>query len=258
MKLTRRPLGHLDIDTAPLALGTVKFGRNSGVKYPTSFELPGDDDIVSLLNLARESGINLIDTAPAYGVSESRLGKLLPGLREDWVICSKAGERYDGNDSQYDYSTPALNKSIDESLRHLCTDYLDIVLIHSDGRDIEILTKTDAMETLRRRQAKGDIRYIGLSGKTVAGARRAMNECDVLMVTFNSSDASHRELIQTAADQGVGILVKKALDSGHAQASESLTYVLSEPGVHCAVIGTINPDHLTNNIRIAADVTRDK
>ncbi|MFT7220993.1 MAG: aryl-alcohol dehydrogenase-like predicted oxidoreductase [Candidatus Azotimanducaceae bacterium] len=256
MKLTRRPLGSLDIDTAPLALGTVKFGRNRGIKYPTPFELPGDDDIVRLLNLARESGINLIDTAPAYGVSESRLGKLLPGLREEWVICSKAGEQYNGGDSHYDYSTAALNQSVDESLRHLGTDYLDIVLIHSDGRDIDILTKTDAMETLRQRQAKGDIRYIGLSGKTVAGAQLAMNECDVLMVTFNSSDASHRELIHTAADQGVGILVKKALDSGHAQANESLSYVLSDPGVHCAVVGTINPDHLKSNIRIAAKATQ--
>ena len=72
MTLAKRPLGSTGIDVSSLGLGTVKFGRNQEVKYPTGFSLPVDRAIESLLDVARESGINLLDTAPAYGSSEQR------------------------------------------------------------------------------------------------------------------------------------------------------------------------------------------
>ena len=250
MNLIHRQLGALDINIAPVSLGTVKIGRNNGVKYPGTFELPSDKQVVHLLSQARDHGINLIDTAPAYGSSEARLGKLLPGPREDWVICTKAGEHFDGEHSNYDYSAAAMNNSIDQSLRSLGTSYLDIVLIHSDGNDLDILQHSDAVATLKDRQRKGDIRYIGLSGKTVAGAQMAMGQCDVLMVTLNLSDRSHVEVVKQAAISGKGVLVKKALDSGHADPDDNLAFVLSTPGVSSMVVGTINPEHLQENIEI--------
>ena len=72
-----RSLGATGLRVSPLGLGTVKFGRNRGVKYPRTFELPTDRAILNLLETAWESGINLLDTAPAYGASEERLGRLL-------------------------------------------------------------------------------------------------------------------------------------------------------------------------------------
>jgi aryl-alcohol dehydrogenase-like predicted oxidoreductase len=59
-----------DIAVSQLGLGTVKFGRNQQVKYPSQFDLPSDDEIMTLLEIAQELGINFIDTAPAYGISE--------------------------------------------------------------------------------------------------------------------------------------------------------------------------------------------
>ncbi len=59
------------------------------MKYPSGFRIPDDDEARMLLKLARDLGINLIDTAPAYGRSEERLGPLLRGQRQDWVIVSK-------------------------------------------------------------------------------------------------------------------------------------------------------------------------
>ena len=61
-----------------LGLGTVKFGRNQKIKYPT-FELPSDQAVCQLLDDAQNYGINLLDTAPAYGIAEERLGQLLGG-----------------------------------------------------------------------------------------------------------------------------------------------------------------------------------
>ena len=71
---------------------TVKLGRNDGVKYPEPFSIPDDKEAHALLAAAKSLGINLIDTAPAYGTSEERLGTLLAGEREDWIICTKVGE----------------------------------------------------------------------------------------------------------------------------------------------------------------------
>ena len=65
-----RPLGDTGLTVSALGLGTVKIGRDQGVKYPTAFSIPDDDAVRNLLARARELGINLIDTAPAYGRSE--------------------------------------------------------------------------------------------------------------------------------------------------------------------------------------------
>ena len=94
-KMQLRPFGNTGINVSPLGLGTVKLGRNEQVKYPNAFSIPDDQQAGELLELARDLGINLIDTAPAYGNSEQRLGALLKGQRHEWVICSKVGEEFE-------------------------------------------------------------------------------------------------------------------------------------------------------------------
>ena len=67
MYLQQRALGQTGLNVSCLGLGTVKFGRNKVVKYPREFSLPSDDEVSALLELANGLGINLLDTAPAYG-----------------------------------------------------------------------------------------------------------------------------------------------------------------------------------------------
>ena len=85
-----RALGSTGIQASPLGLGTVKIGRDEQVKYPSGFKIPDDAEVKNLLALTWELGINFVDTAPAYGNSEERLGQLLPKDQE-WVIVSKVG-----------------------------------------------------------------------------------------------------------------------------------------------------------------------
>src|SRR5437016_5443839 len=94
--LPRQMLGKTGTEVSIIGLGTVKFGRNQGVKYPKAFDLPTDDDIAKLLEQAKNLGVNLLDTAPAYGTSEVRLGHWLKhfGKRSEWVIVSKFGESF--------------------------------------------------------------------------------------------------------------------------------------------------------------------
>lgn len=259
----RRALGATGLTVSPLGLGTVKLGRNLGVKYPEPFEIPGDADTSELLRTASALGINLIDTAPAYGDSEARLGKLLPGARDDWVIVTKAGEEFEGRDlgvSRFDFSSEAIRASVHRSLQRLGTDVLDVVLLHSDGRDEEIIRRSGAPEALECLKAEGAIRAWGVSTKTPAGARLAVESgAGVIMVTLNPTHTSDLPAIELAHERGVGVLVKKALVSGHVSSASDgptpaltpeacLDFALSVPGVSSAVVGTINPEHLRHNV----------
>src|SRR5690606_32599472 len=100
-----------------------------------------------LLAQARALGINLLDTAPAYGNSEERLGQLLQ-QRHEWVIVTKVGEEFRNGESHFDFSARQTVASIERSLQRLNTDYLDIVLIHSDGNDEAILDQGDCVAAL--------------------------------------------------------------------------------------------------------------
>ncbi|MGB5762784.1 MAG: aldo/keto reductase, partial [Sedimenticolaceae bacterium] len=139
-----RPLGSTGIQVSPLGLGTVKLGRNQQVKYPSAFKLPDDRQVIELLDLARELGINLLDTAPAYGSSQERLGRLLGAGRRDWVIVSKVGEIFENGESRFDFGFDHTIATVEQSLRTLRTEYLDCVLIHSDGDDLRILQQEGA------------------------------------------------------------------------------------------------------------------
>jgi len=173
-----RPLGSTGLRVSPLGLGTVKLGRDQGVKYPNGFSIPDDAAARALLDQARELGINLLDTAPAYGVSEERLGPLLRGQREDWVIVSKVGEEFDNGQSRFDFSPAHTRLSVERSLQRLETDRIDLVLVHSDGNDVAILRDSGVYETLAELKREGKLRAFGLSGKTVEGGLLALERGD--------------------------------------------------------------------------------
>lgn len=243
-----RPLGNTGIQVSLLGLGTVKLGRNAGVKYPQAFDLPDDKSVVTLLETARELGINLLDTAPAYGLSEQRLGLLRPGRREDWVIVSKAGEYFENGASRFDFSPAAIRNSVENSLRLLRTDYLDAVLLHSDGMDEAGDRFLPAAEELGRLKQQGLIRATGFSGKTLAGGDRLLPHVDLLMATWNPGYTDEAPLIARAAAQGRGVLIKKALASGHtADPAAALKAAATLPGVCSIVVGTLSPANLRVN-----------
>ena len=249
--MVRRELGHTGLSVAPIALGTTKLGRNTDVKYPASFELPSPEEVRRLLETAFNLGVNLIDTAPAYGDSEEQLGKLIQKHRHEIVLCSKAGEQYQDGQSLYNFSAAALSASVGQSLRRLRTDFLDILLLHSDGRDLEILTQTDALETLYRLKASGAIRAVGVSAKSPAGVRAAARECDIVMAPFSQSETSLGDALGEVHDTGLGILAIKGLFSGHLAARPAIEFVLRHSFIDTLVIGTLNPAHLEEAVKIA-------
>lgn len=256
-----RALGSTELRVSPLGLGTVKFGRNRGVKYPRPFELPSDREALTLLELAWDLGMNLLDTAPAYGESEERLGRLLRRCRRDWVIVTKVGEEFQDGESRFDFSAAATRASVERSLRRLGVDALDAVLIHSSGDDLHILEREGVLPVLLDLQRAGWVRSVGMSTKTVAGGLRALECCDVVMLTYNLSEREEWLVIQAARAAGKGVLIKKGLRSGHLDRTAgidpiqaSMELIFAEPGVSSVVVGTLNPAHLRANVVVAESV----
>jgi aryl-alcohol dehydrogenase-like predicted oxidoreductase len=246
-----RMLGSTGIRVSALGLGTVKLGRNRQVKYPAAFELPDDDQVRSLLDLAAELGINLLDTAPAYGSSMERLGKLLPGPREHWVMVSKVGEFFEDGRSRFDYGFRTTIHTVEQSLRILKTDYLDAVLIHSDGNDLGILEREPVTDALRELKERGLIRAHGMSCKTLSGGLRTVAELDLVMATCNPAYPDEIPVLEAAARQGKGVLIKKGLRSGHLSGPDgvrnALRFIFAQRGVSSLIVGTLNPRHLQDN-----------
>ena len=258
-----RPLGSTGLSVSPLGLGTVKLGRDQGVKYPNGFTIPDDDQARLLLAQARELGINLIDTAPAYGRSEERLGPLLRGQRDQWVIVSKVGEEFEDGLSRFDFSAAHTRASVERSLKRLETDCIDLVLVHSNGDDLRILDTEEVYQTLALLKQEGKIRGFGFSGKTAEGGLKALEQGDCAMVTYNLNEQAERPVIDYAASHHKAILVKKALASGHVCLSPgvdpvraSFELLFGHPGVTSAIVGTINPVHLAHNVATVAQVLR--
>ena len=127
------PLGRTGLPVSRIGFGAFKIGRNQKIKYPNAYDLPTDRDVASLLNGVLDLGINYIDTAPAYGCSEERIGQAIAHRRAEFVLSTKVGELFADGVSSYEYSGAAVRDSIRRSLLRLRTDVLDIVFIHSNG-----------------------------------------------------------------------------------------------------------------------------
>lgn len=260
--MQQRILGNTGISTSLLGLGTVKFGRDKAVKYPNQFQIPDDKSALNLLQVALEQGINLLDTAPAYGRSEQRLGQLLRHFnQDDWLICSKAGEEFEIDEmgkphSFFDFTPQHLRLSIERSLKRLGREQLDIFLIHSSGDDVQLIQQQGVLETLNEFKKQGLIRASGMSTKTIAGGQLAAQQSDVVMLSLNIQQQQELPILEAAVEQQSGVLVKKALASGHLSTSsyqaslqDNFSFLKNQTAVSSIIVGTINPEHLLQNIK---------
>ena len=255
----RNPIAATGVSVSPIGLGTVKLGRDKGVKYPNDFKIPDDKQALELLAQAWELGINLIDTAPAYGTSEERLGLLLPKLNKEWILATKVGEIFDNStgESAYNFSPEFITTSIKQSLKKLRRDVLDIVLIHSDGNDVEIIQQ-GALDVLADLKQQGLIRATGMSTKTVQGGLLALQHSDLAMVMHNLEYQDEQKVIEQAALDDKGIFIKKAFASGHLTNNKqtdtvqaSFDFIYQQAAVSSIIIGTITPAHLEDNVNKA-------
>ncbi len=256
----RKKLGRTELEISPLGLGTVKFGRNEGVKYPQGFKIPEESELADLLALAKNLGINMLDTAPSYGTSEERLGRLIKGQRQDWIIVGKIGEEFQNGRSEYIFTPEHFEKSLHRSLTNLQTDCIDVLLIHSDGSDMDILSDESLIAKMQDFKKRGLVRAIGASTKTAEGGIKTLDLMDVAMVSYTALYQDEKPVLDHAQKNNKGILLKKALASGHMDKlgenplESALRFAFSHPATSGVIVGTINPEHLTENVRTAQKI----
>ena len=233
--------------------GAFKIGRNEGIKYPTPYDLPTDAQATALVHAVVDMGIGVIDTAPAYGLSEARLGAALGARRARVFLSSKAGERFESGGSSHDFSESAVASSVASSLERLRTDRLDCVWVHSDGSDLSILRDGGALRALQAAKDRGVNGAVGFSPKTLEGAMRALDDArvDALMLELHPRESSMLPAARRACAEGRAVFVKKPLASGHLSPAEAIPWILSHAEVTCVVVGGLDAGRLRATAALA-------
>ena len=241
-----------------------------------------DQESSHFLNSVLDQGINFLDTAPCYGITEKIIGRTVANRRNEYYLATKAGH-VTGGYSGIEWTGKTITDSIDRSLKDLSTDYLDLVQLHSC--EIDILENSDCIESLIKAQEAGKTRFIGYSGDNDAAAW-AINSgiFATLQTSFNIVDQNARlNLFEKAQSQNMGIIIKRPVANGAWQAKSlpsqyatqyferakimdsigpidsayenpidlTLAFVLSHKAVTTAIVGTHNLDHLKSNIELS-------
>jgi aryl-alcohol dehydrogenase-like predicted oxidoreductase len=206
-----RQLGRTGIQVSPFALGAMMFSSRGN----------GDQDEVNrMVARALDAGINLIDTADAYGDSEEMLGRALKGRRDEVVLASKFARPIDDDINHRGGSRRWIITAVENSLRRLQTDHLDLYQMHRPDPDTDIDETLSALTDLVR---SGKVRAIGSSDMPAseiveaqwAAERRGLERFRVEQPHYSLLDRSiEREVLPVAQRYGMGTVIWSPLASG--------------------------------------------
>lgn len=208
-------LGKTDLNVSVVGLGTWQLGGEWGIDYTP--EMAG-----AIFDAARDCGINLIDTAECYGdhVSESLIGQSIERDRDQWVVATKFGHKFQQNFERTEPRTADdVRKQLDDSLRALRTDYIDLYQYHSWGDDV--IFSDDVKAVLEDAKTAGKIRYIGNSvpGKgdwSHQIAASSANNVQTIQIVYNRLRRDHEEKsFPLCLEQNLGVLARVPLASGY-------------------------------------------
>ena len=201
--MQRRILGKTGLELPVLSFGASSLGAE--------FRSVQLDEVFESIRVALELGLNLIDTSPYYGrgMSEVLLGIALQGVpRNDYLLCTKLG-RFDAN--HFDFSAKRVAESVDVSLHRLRTDHLDIILCH----DIEFVPLRqiidETLPALRKIQASGKVRFVGISGYPMKIFDVIQREADLdCILSYNQYTLQNTRLVDdilpAMREKGIGVM----------------------------------------------------
>ena len=202
------------------------------------------DLITELLN----EGVNFIDTARGYTVSEEYLGYALEGRRDKFVLATKSMSR----------TKEAMTKDIEISLKNLRTDYIDLYQIHNpSAKDIEqVMADGGALEALFEARAAGKIGHIGITLHSVELFRQAidMQWVETIMFPYNIVETQGEELIAKCQENNIGFICMKPLAGGAIEdATTAMRFIVSNPNVTVIIPGMADAAEIKQNVLATAD-----
>ena len=209
-----RRLGRTNLQVSEISLGTVELGMDYGIPARGAHRRPSEVDAARLLNCALDLGVNLIDTAQAYGESEAIIGRALKLRRDDYILATKiptlSWEGYSGAELR-----KRVEVSITESLRALQTDIIDLLYIHNATP--ELIQQGEIVEIMERAQQMGYARFIGATtyGEAAPLAVLEDGHFDCIQVAYNLLDRQFEErVLPLAGEHGVGVVIRSVLLKG--------------------------------------------
>jgi len=258
-----RPLGETGLHVSEIGLGAGPLGGDD----------LDDARAIELVVGAIDRGVTLIDTAPSYGRSEVRIGLALRGRRERVVLSTKLGYGVPGVP---DWTGPCITAGVDAALARMGTDRIDIAHLHSCPLDV--LVRGEVLDALEAAVRAGKVRVAAYSGDNdplewaVTSGRFGVVQCSVSAADQRALD----RVIPAAGTRGVGVLAKRPLANGVWReverpdapdramywdrlramgvtlgAAEALGFVIAQPGVAAALVGTTSLAHLQAMIDVA-------
>ncbi|MCH8911885.1 MAG: aldo/keto reductase, partial [Chloroflexi bacterium] len=195
-------LGKTDLEVGRLGIGLSEIGSN--------LEMTDTDQVRSVIFQALDGGVNFLDTAACYGISEEILGVVASERRDEFVLATKAGHFLPRGEGE-DWTSELITSSIDRSLQLMNIDHVDLVQLHSCT--VEILERGDVIRALQDARAAGKTRYIGYSGDK-ENAKWAVTSglFDTLQTSFNLVDQSARtNLFADVEERDMGLIIKRPI-----------------------------------------------
>jgi len=218
--LQKRALGRTGLETTLVGFGALEIGRDWGIGSAAQRARPADDAAGETLRCVLGLGVNIIDTASAYHRSEERIGKFASDRRGEFILATKCGEHNREPATYYDFSYESVRRSIQESLRLLRTEVIDILQIHFGPDPGLVLDDGGCVRAMKEARAAGQVRYLGASvNGPVLSRCIASGDFDVVQVGYSLLDPSEEENIAEAARRGIGVLVRSGLGGGWLTAS---------------------------------------
>ena len=231
------------------------------------------------LHAVLDAGINFIDTAYDYGRSEDYIGRFISGRRSEFYLATKCGctvvDAGDHDETPHLWSRENITARLEESLRRMKTDYVDLLQLHSPS--VEQVEHGDLVQVLTDLQAAGKTRWIGCSSTLPDLATFvAWQVFDTFQIPYSALERRHEAWISRAAATGAGIIIRggvargapddaglgaverwavwdaAGLDElrapGESRTAFLLRYSLSHPDPDTIIVATLRPEHLARNI----------
>lgn len=203
-----------------------------------------------LIYSMKEKGINFIDTARGYTVSESYLGEALEGCREHFVLATKSMSRM----------KDTMEKDINLSLSNLKTDYIDLYQIHNPSlADLETVTAPNgALEALFEARAAGKIGHIGATAHSLEVFEKLLTYdwVETIMFPYNIVERQGEELMKECTEKNVGFIVMKPLAGGAIEdASLAIRFICKNPDVSVVIPGMYDSKEINQNLAACEDTS---
>ena len=202
----------------------------------------------TLIHGLKDAGINFIDTARGYTVSEEYLGYALEGIREHFVLATKSMSR----------DKAGMAKDIETSLRNLRTDYIDLYQIHNPSMEQleQCMAPGGALEALMEAKAAGKIGHIGLTNHSLDVFKKALDFdwMETFMFPYSIVETQAEDLVKQCAEKGIGFICMKPLAGGAIEeATVALRWICANEAVSVVIPGMADPRELEQNLAAVND-----